>query len=93
MGDLVEQLVEVVGPANVLTGTEVHDDYIHDEALTATPVVPLAVVRPGCTAEVVGILKVAEENADPGRRPGQRDRALGGVGARGPTGSWSRSSG
>ncbi len=44
MGDLVEQLAEVVGGDNVLTGTAVHDDYTHDEALTATPVVPLALV-------------------------------------------------
>ena len=32
MGDLVEQLVEVVGAENVLTGTQVHDDYTHDDA-------------------------------------------------------------
>ncbi|HEY5251599.1 MAG TPA: FAD-linked oxidase C-terminal domain-containing protein [Acidimicrobiales bacterium] len=65
MGDLVEQLVEVVGAENVLTGTEVHDDYTHDEALTATAVVPLAVVIPGCTGEVVGILAVADRSGTP----------------------------
>jgi glycolate oxidase len=65
MGDLVEELVDVVGKADVLSGTEVHDDYLHDEALTATPVMPLALVRPGCTAEVAGILKVAGRNAVP----------------------------
>ncbi len=65
MGDLVEQLVEVVGAGNVLTGTQVHDDYTHDEALTATPVVPLAVVTPGCTDEVVGILSVADRTGTP----------------------------
>jgi glycolate oxidase len=65
MGDLVERLVEVVGRDNVRTGTEVHDDYTHDEALTATPVVPLAVVTPGDTSEVVGVLKVADETGTP----------------------------
>jgi glycolate oxidase len=65
MGDLVEQLVEVVGAENVLTGTQVHDDYTHDEALTATPVVPLAVVTPGATDEVVGILAVAARTGTP----------------------------
>ncbi|HXQ75493.1 MAG TPA: FAD-binding oxidoreductase [Acidimicrobiales bacterium] len=65
MGDLVEELAEVVGGDHVLTGTAVHDDYTHDEALTATPVVPLALVRPGCTAEVAGVLRVAEKNRTP----------------------------
>ena len=65
MGDLVEQLVGVVGAENVLTGAGVHDDYTHDEALTARAVVPLAVVTPGCTAEVVGIVAVAEESGTP----------------------------
>jgi len=37
MGDLVEQLAKVVGQDNVLTGTQVHDDYTHDEALTTVP--------------------------------------------------------
>jgi len=65
MGDLVEQLAEVVGGDNVLTGTLVHDDYTHDEALTGTPTVPLAVVTPRCTAEVAGVLRVADENRIP----------------------------
>ncbi len=65
MGDLVDQLVEAVGEDNVLTGTLVHDDYTHDEALTATPAVPLAVVTPGCTADVARVLRVADENRVP----------------------------
>jgi glycolate oxidase len=65
MGDLVGELVDVVGRDHVLSGTEIHDDYFHDEALTATPVMPLAVVRPGCTSEVAGVLKVAGRSAVP----------------------------
>jgi glycolate oxidase len=65
MGDLVERLIDVVGAENVRTGTEVHDDYTHDEALTATPVVPLAVVTPGSTGQVVAVLQVAEETGTP----------------------------
>ncbi len=65
MGDLVEQLAKVVGQDNVLTGTQVHDDYTHDEALTTVPGVPLALVRPGCRDEVAGVLRVADENRIP----------------------------
>jgi glycolate oxidase len=60
MGDLVGELAGIVGPGQVLTGTEIHDDYSHDEALTATARLPLALVRPGCTEEVARILAVAE---------------------------------
>jgi hypothetical protein len=38
---------EVVGAANVRVGDDAGDDYTHDEALTATPQRPLAVVSPG----------------------------------------------
>lgn len=65
MGDLVEQLAKVVGQDNVLTGTLVHDDYTHDEALTTTPAVPLAVVRPASTDEVAGVLRLADESRIP----------------------------
>ena len=62
MSDLVEQLARVVGPDNVVTGEEIHDDYTHDEALTSTPTLPLVLVRPGCTSEVAAVLAVADEN-------------------------------
>src|SRR3984957_14505839 len=65
MGDLIGQLVDVVGRDNVLSGSQVRDDYTHDEALTSVPVVPLAVVTPGSTADVVSILAVADENRTP----------------------------
>jgi glycolate oxidase len=61
VAEIVELLADVVGADNVLAGDDVPPDYAHDEALTATPVVPLAVVRPGCTAEVSAVLRVAHE--------------------------------
>ncbi|MGH9018416.1 MAG: FAD-binding oxidoreductase [Acidimicrobiales bacterium] len=65
MTDLVEKLVKAVGPENVLTGTFVHDDYAHDEALTSIPALPLALVRPGSTAEVADVLRVADDERIP----------------------------
>ena len=61
MAEIVELLTDVVGAVNVLTGDDISPDYAHDEALTATPSAPLAVVRPGSTEEVAAILKVADE--------------------------------
>ena len=61
MAEIVELLTDVVGAGNVLVGTDVPPDYAHDEALTATPSVPLAVVRPRSTEEVAAVLKVADE--------------------------------
>ena len=37
----------LVGAGHVLVGEAFSDDYAHDEALTAAPTMPLAVVRPG----------------------------------------------
>jgi glycolate oxidase len=56
---------EVVGAANVRVGDDAGDDYTHDEALTATPQRPLAVVLPGTAEEVAGILRVADAERIP----------------------------
>jgi len=61
VAEIVELLADVVGAGNVLAGDGIAPDYAHDEALTATPSVPLAVVRPGCTAEVSAVLRIADE--------------------------------
>jgi glycolate oxidase len=61
VAEIVELLADAVGAGNVLAGEDVSVDYAHDEALTATPSVPLAVVRPGCTAEVSAVLRLADE--------------------------------
>lgn len=52
-------LIDIVGPANVRTGSDIGEDDTHDEALGAAPVRPLAVVRPGSTAEVAAIVTAA----------------------------------
>jgi glycolate oxidase len=59
MGDLVAALADIVGTGNVLTGDAISEDLTHDEALTATPVVPLAVVRPASTEEVAAVVGLA----------------------------------
>jgi glycolate oxidase len=58
---LLAQLRKVVGDAFVLSGAQVHTDYTHDEALTAEPVTPGAVVLPATTAEVAEILRTASQ--------------------------------
>jgi glycolate oxidase len=62
---LVGQLSDMVGAEHVLTGERIALDYTHDEALTATPCAPLAVVRPRSTAEVAGVLRIADEGRVP----------------------------
>ena len=52
-------LVDIVGAAQVDTGTAINEDDTHDEALGALPGRPLAVVRPGSTADVAEIVRVA----------------------------------
>jgi glycolate oxidase len=64
MADL-SALEKIVGEGEVLTGGAIGEDYTHDEALTATPVQPLAVLRPRDTDEVAGILEWATEAAVP----------------------------
>lgn len=61
MGDIVEQLREVVGDGNVTTGEAVNPDDTHDESLTGSAVVPLAVVRPAATHQVARILALAND--------------------------------
>ena len=61
MAEIVELLAEVVGADDVMAGDAVPPDYAHDEALTATPVVPLAVVRPASTDEVAAVLRLCDE--------------------------------
>jgi glycolate oxidase len=59
--DLLTQLRKAVGDPNVLSGSQVHTDYTHDEALTAAAVTPLAVVLPSSTEEVSDILRTASQ--------------------------------
>jgi glycolate oxidase len=58
---LISRLGALVGDDHVLSGGAIGDDYTHDEALTAPPVRPVAVVKPGSTDDVAGILALANE--------------------------------
>ena len=72
-------MAAAVGAENVLAGAAIKDDYAHDEALTATPQVPLAVVLPGTTDEVAAVLRLADEHGVPVTARGRGHRAVGGV--------------
>jgi len=62
----ISALSEIVGEGNVLRGTdEAALDYGHDEALTATPVAPLAVVFPRRTDDVVALVRWAAAEGVP----------------------------
>jgi glycolate oxidase len=58
-------LAGVVGAENVRTGDAIKDDYGHDEALTAEPQRPLAVVSPASTDEVAAVVRLADEHRIP----------------------------
>lgn len=65
MSDLISELSDVVGAANVTSGDTINPDDTHDEALGMEPVVPIAVVRPGTTEEVARVLAIADDNRIP----------------------------
>lgn len=65
MADLIAELQGIVGEGNVATGDAIAEDLTHDEALTAEPVVPVAVVRPGSTEEVAAIVAAAGRHGAP----------------------------
>src|SRR5690242_5397829 len=60
VSDLEVRLTEVHAHP-VLVGDAIGDDYTHDEALTAKPVRPLAVVRPSSTSEVAAVARICNE--------------------------------
>ena len=61
----VSELASIVGVAHVLTGDAIGDDYTHDEVLTVAGQRPLAVVRPGDTAEVAAVVAWAAQHGVP----------------------------
>ena len=65
MGDIAEVLADIVGAPHVLVGDGVSDDYSHDEALTATAVMPLCVVRPSSADEVAAIVTACAQQGVP----------------------------
>src|SRR3569623_2128672 len=64
MADL-NGLAGIVGAGHVFVGDAIAEEYTHDEALTATPTTPLAVVRPADTDEVGGLVRWAAEHGVP----------------------------
>ena len=65
MADDFGWLAEITGPANVLTGDAIKDDYGHDEALGVEPRTPAAVVMPADTSEVAAVVAAAAARAVP----------------------------
>ena len=65
MDDITSELVEIVGASFVTSGSDISDDDRHDEALNAEWGTPMAVARPGTTAEVARILRLCDEHAVP----------------------------
>ena len=65
MADLASLLEELVGAAFVAAGDEISDDYAHDETLSVEPQRPAVVARPGTTAEIAAILRLANEQRIP----------------------------
>ncbi len=65
MTSLVDQLSAVLPTDQIVPGADVAEDYTHDEALTATPARPDALVRPTDTAEVSRILALADQEQIP----------------------------
>ncbi|HEX4221096.1 MAG TPA: FAD-binding oxidoreductase [Pseudonocardiaceae bacterium] len=65
VGNIVGELAEVVGAANVLAGADAAEDYGHDEALATEAVRPAYVVRPNTADEVAGIIRIAGAHGIP----------------------------
>jgi FAD/FMN-containing dehydrogenase len=61
--DLLERIARVVGPANLLRGAET--DRWQQDWTGTYPSTPLAVVRPGSTAEVSAVMAIAHETGTP----------------------------
>ena len=56
---MIDDLIDVVGPANIDRGAAIPEELTHDEALGGSPVHPLAVVRPCSADEVAAIVRLA----------------------------------
>ena len=89
---IAELFADVVGAERVLAGDAIGDDYTHDEALTATPVRPAAVVRPESTRAGRGDPARGARAARAGDRARGRDGPLRAAACRARTASSSRSS-
>ena len=64
-GAIAAPFAPLVGAAHVRSGDAISADYGHDEALTASPRLPAAVVCPADTGEVAAVLRVASQHGIP----------------------------
>jgi glycolate oxidase len=62
---IAQLFTAAIGVEQVLAGDAIKDDYTHDEALTATPERPAAVLLPRSTEEVAAILRAASAHGVP----------------------------
>jgi glycolate oxidase len=65
MHGTVKKLASLLGPARVLSGTEIDEDDWHDESLTAHGHAPDVVVLPHSAIEVADIIRIARESGTP----------------------------
>ena len=63
--EIAQLFAAVIGAGRVLVADAINDDYGHDEALSAKPERPAAVLRPESTEQVAAILRVANERRVP----------------------------
>ncbi|MEM3873564.1 MAG: FAD-binding oxidoreductase [Candidatus Bathyarchaeia archaeon] len=63
--EVIAKLREIVGCENVLVGSDIGEEYAHDEALAVKPCMPEIVVKPITAEEVAEILHLANEKGIP----------------------------
>ena len=63
--EIAGHFASVVGADQMLVGDAINDDYTHDEALTAQPTRPAAVLRPANAEQVAAILRTANQHGVP----------------------------
>ena len=64
-GAVRDAVAGAIGAGHMSDGQSISDDYAHDEALTVGPVMPALVARPGCTADVAALVRIADEHRVP----------------------------
>jgi glycolate oxidase len=63
--EVIDKLREIVGDENVLVGSDIGDEYTHDESLAVKPCMPEVVVKPRSAEEIVEILRLANKKGVP----------------------------
>lgn len=65
MTAILDELLQTLGADHVRSGADINPDDLHDESLHPEPRIPLAVVRPRSTADVVAIARSASAHGIP----------------------------